>query len=256
MKISVVINTYNAAKYLERALLSVNGFDEIVVCDMESNDQTVQIAERYGAKIVTYPKGNCNVCEVARDYAIRSAANPWVLVVDADETVPESLRNFLYDYIKQPNAADALSIPFRSVFMNKFSSIHSERHVRFFKKDKATWPAVIHAPVKIDGVVKRLPAIKELSIQHFNDALLSQRIEKINRYTDNEVSKRMKKRYSVMSVLFRPCFFFFKMLLLKGSIRDGRRGIFQAYMECVYQVLLLGKHFEATTIIPSSDSDL
>ena len=47
-KISVVINTYNAEKFLKRVLDSVKDFDEIVVCDMESTDNTVAIAKEYG----------------------------------------------------------------------------------------------------------------------------------------------------------------------------------------------------------------
>jgi glycosyltransferase involved in cell wall biosynthesis len=43
-QISVVINTYNASKYLARVLETVKNFDEIVVCDMESTDNTVAIA--------------------------------------------------------------------------------------------------------------------------------------------------------------------------------------------------------------------
>ncbi len=40
-KISVVINTYNASKFLARVLDSVKDFDEIVICDMESTDNTL-----------------------------------------------------------------------------------------------------------------------------------------------------------------------------------------------------------------------
>ena len=43
-QISVVINTYNASKYLARVLDTVKSFDEIVVCDMESTDNTIAIA--------------------------------------------------------------------------------------------------------------------------------------------------------------------------------------------------------------------
>ena len=43
-QISVVINTYNAERLLKRVLESVKDFDEIVVCDMESTDATVEIA--------------------------------------------------------------------------------------------------------------------------------------------------------------------------------------------------------------------
>lgn len=34
--ISVVINTYNAEKFLPEVLESVKGFDEVLVCDMEA----------------------------------------------------------------------------------------------------------------------------------------------------------------------------------------------------------------------------
>ena len=45
-EISVVINTYNAEKFLQRVLDSVKDFDEVVICDMESTDHTVEIAQR------------------------------------------------------------------------------------------------------------------------------------------------------------------------------------------------------------------
>ena len=54
--ISVVINTYNAEEHLAECLEAVKDFDEIVVCDMESTDHTVEIAKRYGCKVVSFPK--------------------------------------------------------------------------------------------------------------------------------------------------------------------------------------------------------
>ena len=55
-EISVVINTYNAEKFLQRVLDSVKDFDEVVICDMESTDHTVDIAQRARCKVVTFPK--------------------------------------------------------------------------------------------------------------------------------------------------------------------------------------------------------
>lgn len=245
--ISIVINTYNAASQLRETLESVRDFDEVVVCDMESTDDTRAIASEYGCRVVSFPKNGYNICEVARDFAIHSASNRWVLVVDADERVPPALRNYLYGYISRPDAADALSVPFASMFMGKFTSTRAERHVRFFRKDKASWPPVIHARVKIDGEVGIIPMRRELEIEHFDDPSMSQRIAKLNRYTDNEVEKRLGRSYSALSLLVRPWLFFFKMLILKGSIRDGKRGIIRAYMEMMYQVGLLGKHLERKT---------
>ena len=246
-RISAVLNTYNAAKHLPEVLSSLTGFDEIVVCDMESTDNTVEIARNFGARIVTFPRGDNNICEVARDFAIHSATNQWVLVVDADEIVTPQLRDYLYDYVKRPDCADALSIPFLSLFMGKFSSIKTERHIRFMNQHKAYWPPKIHTRVKIDGKIGKIKAKKGLMIQHINDPSFATCINKMNRYSDHEVEKRAGRKYSLLSFFYRPWFFFFKTLIIKGSIRDGRRGVVKAYLDMMYQIALLGKHFEHNT---------
>ena len=84
-KISVVINTYNAEQHLQRVLDAVKDFDEVLVCDMESTDSTLEIAQKNGCRIVTFPKADHKSAEPARTFAIQSASSPWVLVVDADE---------------------------------------------------------------------------------------------------------------------------------------------------------------------------
>jgi glycosyltransferase involved in cell wall biosynthesis len=118
-KISVVINTYNAEKHLQQVLDSVKGFDEILICDMESTDNTVAIAKQNDCRIVTFPKGNHVSAEPARTFAIQSVLNPWVLVVDADELVTETLRLYLYSHIKRPHCAEGLYIPRLNQFMGK-----------------------------------------------------------------------------------------------------------------------------------------
>mgnify|MGYP003438244586 FL=1 len=90
MKISAVINTYNAEKHLEKVLDSVKEFDEILICDMHSDDATLAIAEKYKAKIIFHEK--TGFVEPARNFAISQAKNEWVLLLDADETVSTELK--------------------------------------------------------------------------------------------------------------------------------------------------------------------
>ena len=42
-------------------------------------------------------------------------------------------------------------------------------------------------------------------------------------------------------MLFRPLWFFFRSLFLRGGIRHGRKGIVQAYMDSIYQMILMAK---------------
>ncbi len=241
-KISVAINTYNSAKYLPEVLDSLKGFDEVVVCDMESTDDTVDIALAHGCRVVTFPKGNINICEPARNTAIQSASNEWVLVLDDDELITPPLYKYLYNRILSDGCPDGIEIPFVNKYMGKFDRNVSEYHVRFFRRDKVDWPEVIHSRPVVDGRVERVPGKeKGACILHINDAGIAERITKLNRYSDNEVPKRVHRKYGVVSMLFRPFWFFFKCYVLKGNIRYGRRGIVRAYFECMYQMAILAK---------------
>lgn len=146
-RISVVINTYNASQHLEKVLQSVRDFDEIVVCDMESTDDTREIAARYGCKIVTFPKANHKSAEPARTFAIQSASSEWVLVVDADELVTPELRRVLYKVVKAPDGPAGYYIPRQNMFLGMFvRDFHFDYQLRFFIREGTEWPLRPHLP--------------------------------------------------------------------------------------------------------------
>ncbi len=72
---------------------------------MESTDDTREIAERYGCKIVVFPRGNYKSVSPARQTAIDAASHKWVFVVDADELVPMQLKDYLYGLIAHEDVA-------------------------------------------------------------------------------------------------------------------------------------------------------
>ena len=83
--ISVVINTLNADRLLNECLQSVKQADEIVICDMYSEDKTIEIAQKHGCKIVYHER--TGIVEPARNWAMEQASGDWILVLDADEMV-------------------------------------------------------------------------------------------------------------------------------------------------------------------------
>ena len=120
MKISVVVNTFNSERFLDRCLSSVDGFDEIVLCDMHSADSTISIAERHGCRIVYHER--TGFVEPARNYAISQAANEWVLVLDSDEVIPAALKDYLYRFAETAEARGyaALKMARKNYFMGRF----------------------------------------------------------------------------------------------------------------------------------------
>lgn len=83
-KISLCMIVRNEARWLPKCLNSVKGIvDEMIIVDTGSTDETVKIAEGYGAQ-VSHLAWNDNFSE-ARNHAIKHAAGDWILHLDADE---------------------------------------------------------------------------------------------------------------------------------------------------------------------------
>jgi glycosyltransferase involved in cell wall biosynthesis len=245
MGISVVINTYNASKHLAQVLESVKDFDEVVVCDMESTDNTCEIAARYGCRIVTFPKANHTCCEPARTFAIQSAVNKWVFVVDADEIVTPELRDALYQQIQSPDCPAGLYIPRHNMFMGMFvRDFHYDYQLRFLVREGTEWPPLIHSLPHVPGRVEKLKAGRQARLLHLMDETMHEYMEKMNVYTDNERERKQDKGYGVGALLWRPLWHFFKSYVLDGSLRMGTRGLVRSLMAAQYQFLLVSKIIE------------
>ncbi len=245
-KISVVINTYNAEKYLAEVLDSAKGFDEILICDMESTDRTCSIAKEYGCKIVTFEKKNHHSAEPARTFAIQSASTEWVLVVDADELIPEDLKNYLYKCIKEPDCPAGIYIPRKNYFMGKFMHCHYPDYLlRFFRREGTVWPPYVHTFPIVQGRLEKIAKDQHhLAFVHLANDGVRDIVRKTNQYTENEIEKKKKKRYGTMALLHRPLFRFFKTYILKGGIRDGKEGFIRACLEGYYQFIMVAKILE------------
>ncbi|MDD2962149.1 MAG: glycosyltransferase family 2 protein [Muribaculaceae bacterium] len=242
-KISAVVNTYNAERYLDKTLSRLHGFDEIVVCDMESNDSTIEIAQRHGCKIVTFPKGKTKYVEPARTFAINSASSEWVLVVDADEIVTDELHDYLYTFIeKGSNDIAGLWIPRRNFFMGRYMPCYYPDYIlRFLKKDGLIWPETVHSIPTVKGRTVKIPRRrKDLAFIHLADDSYYNCIRKMNEYTENERIRRAS-RYSFIQFFYAPFFRFFKSYILKGGFRAGKPGFIVSMFDAIYHFNILAK---------------
>lgn len=212
---------------------------------MESTDGTLEIARRHGCKIVTFPKKGTTICEPARNTAIQSASNPWVLVVDADEIITRELRDYLYSRVERGDCPEGLFVPRVNRFMDKYNYSAPEQILRFMRRDKCNWPPTIHSRAEIDGNVEKIPTnIPGVHMLHLADSTLHSVIGKMNNYTDEELKRRSHKKWGVGAFIYRPMLAFFRTYILQKSYREGKRGLIRAYMNSQYQHILVAKLIE------------
>src|SRR5438876_10935937 len=89
MKISAIILVKNEEKNITACLKTLNWCDEIIVIDDNSEDQTVAVAKKLGARI--YQHSLDNDFSQQRNFGLEKAKHEWVLFVDADERISAAL---------------------------------------------------------------------------------------------------------------------------------------------------------------------
>jgi len=89
MRISVVIPAYNEEKYLTKTLASLTALirkpDEVIVVDCSSTDRTAEIAQKFGAKVITREK---KTVSYARQEGVNAASGDVIAMTDSDTLVP------------------------------------------------------------------------------------------------------------------------------------------------------------------------
>jgi tetratricopeptide (TPR) repeat protein len=103
MRLSVCMIVKNEAENLARCLSSVQPIaDELIVLDTGSTDNTVTIAESFGATVHHFAW--TNDFSAARNYALQFVTGDWVLVLDADEVLVPEVVPMLKQTIQQEDA--------------------------------------------------------------------------------------------------------------------------------------------------------
>src|SRR5260221_13617742 len=88
VKVSAVVITYNEAKNIRRTLSHLDWCDEIIIVDSYSTDETVAICREFNCTV--YLK-KFEGYGAQKQYAVSRASNDWILSIDADEVLSDSL---------------------------------------------------------------------------------------------------------------------------------------------------------------------
>jgi glycosyltransferase involved in cell wall biosynthesis len=133
MKFSVIIPTFNRARYLGLAIDSVLAQHykefEVILVDDGSVDNTRNVAEAYGDRIVYIRQENRGVSS-ARNRGIRAAQGEWVAFLDSDdEWLPDYLKKHSELLTRYPSIVGSLMNSVSEGFDGKNTDTFAERKV-------------------------------------------------------------------------------------------------------------------------------
>lgn len=234
--LSVVINTLNEEKNIGRAIKSVSWAEEIIVCDMHSEDKTVELAQKLGAKIYFHePTG---YVEPARNFAISCSANDWVLILDADEEVRGDLREKIKQILADPEDLSYVEIPRKNFIFGKWMKASlwwPDYQIRLFKKGSVTWSQQIHIKPETKGKGAKLEPSQDLAITHYHYETVQQYIERLNRYTTVEAKQLEGEGYIFkwQDLLKKPMGEFLSRYFAAAGYKDGLHGLSLAMLQAI-----------------------
>ncbi len=233
--ISVVINTLNEEQTLERAIRSVLNFaDEILVCDMHSDDDSAILAKKLGAKVIFHKRAP--FVELARNFTISKASHEWVLILDPDEEIPESLGKHLKEMISKPLVSTFVEIPRKNIIFGKWMKTSlwwPDYNIRFFKKGLVTWINKIHRPPKTQGQGIKLSLDERWAITHYHYSSISQFLTRLDRYTEIQAKELITDGYkfSWIDLFYKPLSEFLSRYFANRGYEDGVHGLALSFLQ-------------------------
>ncbi len=230
MSLSVIITTKDHGSIIERALKSVKFADEIVVVDLESSDNTVEIVKKYTDRVFSHK--NLGYVEPIRNFSISKAKGDWILIIDADEEVSSGLRKALKSIVQADNQdeiPDCFYLPRQNLIFKKWikkAGWWPDYQLRFFRKGHVEWSDQIHSVPITKGEVKEFPAQEKYSLIHHNYQTVSEFIDRFNRYSSIQAEEREKdESLGSVDILKEFTDSFLNRMFAQKGVEEGSHGV-------------------------------
>ncbi|HLC87719.1 MAG TPA: glycosyltransferase family 2 protein [Patescibacteria group bacterium] len=246
-KISVVINTFNEEANIERAIKSVAWAEEILVCDMYSDDDTAVIAKKLGAKIIFHKRAG--FVEPARNLAISKAEGDWILILDADEEISPELADKIKEITSRDGVVAHVEIPRKNIIFGKAlraSMWWPDYNTRLFKKNSVIWGNKIHSKPKTEGQGLTLTASESNAIVHYHYQTVSQYLQRMDRYTTIQAKELKESGYVFdwRDLISKPLGEFLSRFYANRGFEDGLHGLALSLLQSFSHFVMYLKTWE------------
>lgn len=223
-KISITILTKDSQKYLNECLSALHEFDEIIVLDNGSTDETMQIANSF--ENVTVHEHEFIGFGPLKQLAVSYTKNDWVLSIDSDEIFSKELvKEILELNLESKNVYSISRDNYYNKKLVKCCGWNNDVVERLFDKRSTNFNAKqVHEKLII-------PANSEVvqlknSFKHYTFDSLSELIFKMDKYSTLYAKEnKNKKSSSAAKAFFSGFYAFFKNYILQKGFLCGYEGL-------------------------------
>ena len=249
MKLSVGIITFNEDRIIAKTLDAVKDIaDEIVIVDSYSEDNTVDIAKSFKAKVyIEEWKG----FGPQKNSVLDKCTGDWILLIDADEVVSAELADKIKLIINGKSEYSIYEINRCCICFGKLlkhGGWSNQYAIRLWRMGLVT---LDDKPVH-EGFItnEKIGKISE-KIYHYTYLTMEDCLNTVNKYST--LSAKMyynnkKRRPGIIKIVLGPIYVFFRMYLVRGGFMDGLEGFAIAYATSVANIT---KYFKLREIYKS-----
>lgn len=249
----MVLATFNEEKNLAECLRSVRDFaNEVVVVDGGSSDNTVSIANSFGAKVKVTT--NPPIFHINKQKAIDMATKDWVLQLDADERLTPKLREEIKSVTSRQSLVVGYWIPRKNWFLGRFlmkGGQYPDYTLRLYRRGKGRLPQKsVHEQAVIEGKTGYL----KNPLIHLADPNLRRYLTRFSRYTDllrDELESRKVGYNPLMAIkylLILPLWWFLSTYVRHKGFMDGWQGFVFSFLSSLRFPIAYAKYMRLTLL--------
>ncbi len=219
--ISVTILTKNCGRCLGRTLESASSFDEVIILDTGSTDDTLEVAKSFPN--VTIHHSPFIGFGPSHNLATSLAKNDWILSIDSDEILSPPLIEEI----------QSLSLSTKAVYSIQRHNYFNGKHIKwcggwhpdwvarlYHRKQTKFNDAMVHEKILINGL--KVIALKN-SMIHVPYREMNDFLHKMQAYT-TLFAQHKKGKSSLLKAILHSKFAFFKSYVLKRGFLGGKEG--------------------------------
>lgn len=227
MELSIAIITHNESLNIERCINSVKSIaDDIIVVDSYSTDNTVALAKQMGARVVLQEfLGHIE----QKNFAIAQAKFPFILSLDADEAIDDTLLNEIKAIKSSAAHADGYLINRFNNYCGqwiKHGAWESDIKLRLWDSTKGKW-AGLNPHDKFEMVPGANIQPLKGKILHWSYNSVEEHKGKVEYFSTIAAQAYFNrgKKSSYFKIVFSPLFRFVRDYIFKLGFLDGKYGL-------------------------------